>query len=332
MYDKGLLYSKKFNIPIISVGNLTVGGTGKTPHVEFLLDILKGKKVAMLSRGYKRNTKGFLVADDGATSQTIGDEPFQIFRKFKNITVAVDEKRVHGINQLMRLQPDLDVVVLDDAFQHRAVNPGLKILLTDYSRLYIHDSMLPGGLLRESISGSKRADIIIVTKCKSTISELEMALISKQIAPLSHQTLYFSTIEYADVKPVFETENRQKTEIKLADTAILLVTGIVSPTPIIEELTTKSAKVEAFSFPDHHHFTPNNYAEIEQKYIHLQSEKKIVLVTEKDAARLVTSVSFPETLKSVTYYLPIRIKILQNKQPLFIQNILNYVETYTGNC
>lgn len=286
----------------------------------------------MLSRGYKRQTKGFLVANEGVTSQTIGDEPFQIFRKFKDITVAVDENRVHGIKQLLRLHPDLNAIVLDDAFQHRALNPGLKIILTDYSRLYTHDTLLPGGMLRESKSGSKRADIIIVTKCKSTISDSEMAAVSKQLALLPHQDVYFSTIEYDNLRLVFENENTPKEDLNLADTSILLVTGIVSPAPIIEELTSRVAQVEALTFPDHHFFTSNNYAEIEQKYIHLQSGKKIVLVTEKDAARLVSSVDFPASLKAVTYYLPIRIKILQNKQSLFIQNIQNYVETYTGNC
>jgi len=332
LYNKELLGSTRFNFPVISVGNITVGGTGKTPHVEFLIELLQAKyKVAVLSRGYKRRTKGFLLASENSNSQTIGDEPFQIYQKFKNTTVAVDEKRVHGIQQLKRIQPDINVVLLDDAFQHRAVNPGLKILLTDYSRLYIHDSLLPGGLLRECKSGSKRADIIIVTKCPPTISNVEIVSISNKLKPLPHQIIYFSTIEYGELKPVFNADNMQKNDSNLKKTTILLVTGIVSPMPIVEHFRAANTHIELLAFPDHHHFTTNNYSEIEQKFIHLQSDKKIILVTEKDAARIVSSPNFPESLKNCIYFLPIRIQFLQNKQTQFSQNVINYVETYTRN-
>ncbi len=332
LYDKELLESTCFDFPVISVGNITVGGTGKTPHVEFLIELLQAKyKVAVLSRGYKRHTKGFLLADENSNSQTIGDESFQIYRKFKNATVAVDEKRVHGIQQLKYIQPNIDVVLLDDAFQHRAVNPGLKILLTDYSRLYIHDSILPGGLLRECKSGSKRADIVIVTKCPAEIDEVEVRNLTSKLNIDTHQTLYFSTIVYHSIKPVFEIENIHSVITDFKGFSVLLVTGIVSNAPIVEYFKLQNAKVEIISFSDHHHFTANNYSEIEQKFIHLQSDKKIILVTEKDASRIVSSPDFPESLKGYMYYLPIRIQFLQNKQTQFTQNVIHYVETHTRN-
>jgi len=332
LYDKGLLASTQFDFPVISVGNLTVGGTGKTPHIEFLIELLqKNYNVAVLSRGYKRKTKGFLLATDKSTSQTIGDEPFQLFRKFKNITVAVDEKRVHGIQQLKNLQPDIDVVLLDDAFQHRAVNPGLKILLSDYSRLYIHDSHLPGGLLRECKSGSKRADIVVVTKCHANISNVQISALTQQLKIAKHQSLYFSNIEYDSIQPVFETKKMHPALKNLNGFAVLLVTGIVSNMPVIEYLTEQNASVETMKFPDHHSFTANNYSEIEQKFIHLQSDKKIILITEKDAARMVSIPGFPEVLKESLYYIPIRIQILENKQQQFSQKIIHYVATNSGN-
>jgi tetraacyldisaccharide 4'-kinase len=331
LYDKELIQSTRFNFPVISVGNITVGGTGKTPHVEFLIELLQAKyKVAVLSRGYKRRTKGFLLASENSNSQAIGDEPFQIYQKFKNATVAVDEKRVNGIQQLKGIQPDINVVLLDDAFQHRAVNPGLKILLTDYSRLYIHDSLLPGGLLRECKSGSKRADIVVITKCPTGINDADITQLTHKLNIQSHQSLYFSTIVYNAIKPVFNTE-KQSAITDLTDFIVLLVTGIVTHTPIVDHLKQQNALVETLSYRDHHHFTSNNYSEIEQKFIHLQSDKKIILVTEKDAARIVSSPNFPESLKNCIYFLPIRIQFLQNKQTQFSQNVINYVETYTRN-
>ncbi len=331
MFDVRLLKSEKMPIPVISVGNLAVGGTGKTPHVEFILRILNAKKVAMLSRGYKRKTKGFVLANSNSDSYSIGDEPFQIFRKFKDVKVAVDEKRVRGIKQLLHIQPKLDAIVLDDAYQHRYINPGLKILLTDYNHLYVDDKMLPAGRLREYPSGANRADIIIVTKCSPTLSTNEMHIITKKINPLSHQKIFFSTIKYGEIQSVFPSIESQDKHLELNNLHILLITGIVSPAPIIKELENKNATVESILFPDHHNFTLNNYAEIEQKFIHLQSENKIVLVTEKDAARIVSSTHYPESLKSYTFYLPIEIDFLQNKHQTFTQTIQNYVETDTRN-
>ncbi len=331
-YNRGWLKSTSFDMPVISVGNLAVGGTGKTPHIEFLIRILQDKyKLAVLSRGYKRSTKGFVMADDSSDSKTIGDEPFQIYRKFRDVMVVVDEKRVHGVLALLNNRPEVQVVLLDDAFQHRAIKPGLSILLTDYSRLYNDDLPLPGGRLRECASGSKRADMVVVTKCQQTMSANEMDDVEKSLKLLPHQQLYFSAIEYGDLKPLFD-ENAEDVNLRqISGMDVLLVTGIVSNKSLVAELENHGASVNVLAFPDHHEFSVNNYAEIKQKFIHLQTDNKIILITEKDAARMLTDRHFPEELKKFVYFIPISIQILQNKQNLFIKNILKYVESYTRN-
>ena len=332
LYSNGLLKSQSPSLPVISVGNLTVGGTGKTPHVEYLIQLLQENyKIAVLSRGFKRKTTGFLLANADSDSNTIGDEPYQIFKKHKNIIVAVDENRVHGVTELLKVRPEMEVVILDDAFQHRAINPGLKILLTDYSRLYVDDSMLPGGLLREYSIGSKRADIIIVTKCPSGINDFEINTLETKIKPLPFQQLFFSTIVYGQIRSVFSIAENNNLIENVKKMHILLVTGIVSHLPLVEELTSRGAVVELCTFPDHHNFSLNNYTEIERKFIHLQSDNKMILVTEKDAARITSSTTYPVSLRKSTFYIPITIQILHNKQTLFKNKILNYVESYKRN-
>jgi len=331
-YDRGWLTSVKFDLPVISVGNLTVGGTGKTPHVEFILSLLQNTyNTAFLSRGYKRKTSGFLLATENDSSTTIGDEPFQIFRKFKKVKVAVDEKRVRGVFALLQAHSDIQAIVLDDAYQHRAISPGLNILLTDLSRLYTNDLLLPAGLLRESKSGRKRADIVIVTKCPPDLSENRMLEISSSLDLLPHQQLYFSMVEYGQIVPVFDAAETLQNLPALNGLSVLLVTGIVLPQPIVSHLKQNNATVQTMTFADHYHFKWNDYADIEQKFIHLPSEQKIILVTEKDAARIVSSADFPASLKKHLYYLPIRIGFLQNNQTQFIQKILSYVANHSGN-
>jgi tetraacyldisaccharide 4'-kinase len=324
-----LLSVTTFQIPIISVGNLSVGGTGKTPHAEFILTVLqKNWKTAMLSRGYKRKTKGFMLGKENSDSQTIGDEPYQIYKKFPDVIVAVDEKRVHGVKKLQELFPDLQLVVLDDAFQHRSIKAGLSILLTDYKNLYTHDSMLPGGKLREWKTGSKRADLIVVTKCPSELEPIEMRLIEMELKPNTNQLLFFSTIIYDELLPVFPDVNPEPwTFKKMAETqaGVLLVAGIVRPEPIVEQLKRYISTIDTLFFDDHHFFQIKDFNLISQHFESLNSSNKILLVTEKDAARLVASPDFPEKLKSKTFAIPLRIKILQNKEKIFIQKIKNYV-------
>lgn len=335
LFDIDLLPITTFQIPIISVGNLSAGGTGKTPHTEFILTALQNEwKTAMLSRGYKRNSKGFELGKENSDSKTIGDEPYQILKKFPTIIVAVDENRVRGVKKLQELIPDLQLVVLDDAFQHRFIKAGFSILLTDYKNLYTRDSLLPVGQLREWKTGSKRADLIVVTKCPPNLEPIEMRLIDMELKPDTNQLLFFSTFIYDELLPVFPDSNPESwTYKKIEETlaSVLLVSGIVRPEPIVEQLRKHTKTVETLFFDDHHNFQMKDYASINYLFDMLNSEEKILLVTEKDAARIVSDSNFPETLKSKTFTIPVRIKILQNREKLFIQKIKNYVVENSRN-
>lgn len=205
LFDLGVLKSESFDVPVISVGNITVGGTGKTPHVEYLIDLLRHKcRVAVLSRGYKRKTRGYVVADSTATARTIGDEPYQMKHKFPDVTVAVDRDRRHGIRRLTedKSADGIDVVLLDDAFQHRYVKPGINILLVDYHRLIIYDKLLPAGRLREQLSGKNRADIVIITKCPADLKPMEFRVITKAMDLYPYQHLYFTRLDYGELHPL----------------------------------------------------------------------------------------------------------------------------------
>ena len=237
LFDMGVLKSHAFSVPVISVGNITVGGTGKTPHVEHLLKLLLGiGKVAVLSRGYKRSTRGFVLADDTATAQTIGDEPMQLKEKFPNAIVAVDGDRVRGINRLLKTIPDIDVILLDDAFQHRYVKPGINILLVDYHRLIIYDRLLPAGRLREPLNGKNRADMVIVTKCPKELKPMDYRVITRAMDLYPYQTLFFTTFDYSPLRPVFTSHGTNPTLETLSDYHILLLTGIASPRHLKEDL------------------------------------------------------------------------------------------------
>ena len=328
LYDKKILSSTEFSLPIIGIGNLAVGGTGKTPHAEFVLSVLQNEyKTALLSRGYKRQTSGFVLADEHCNSATIGDEPYQIFCKFPNITVAVDEKRVHGVQQLFTLKSDLQLIVLDDAFQHRRIKAGLSILLTEYAKPYTRDAMLPSGRLREWKRGSRRANIVIVTKCPNEIKDFDVIRQELQLAET--QELYFSTYIYDEIVPVFPSmQKEQWTCQRLAETKanVLLLTAIVSPKLIADYLKQYTDNIERLSFPDHYDFREKDFEVIKKRFNRL-SENKLIIVTEKDAARLVNNRLFPEELKSHIFALPIRVKILENKEEVFIKKLNDYVGT-----
>ena len=329
LFDSEILPTTSFNIPIISVGNLAVGGTGKTPHTEFILTILQDDcKIAMLSRGYKRKTKGFYIADKNSDSQILGDEPFQVHQKFPKVTVAVDEKRVNGVKKLQSLLPDLQLVVLDDAFQHRFIQSGLSILLTDYANIYTHDLLLPAGSLREWHSGSKRANIIVVTKCPTDLSPIDMRLLEMELKPENNQLLFFSAFVYDNLVPVFPDSDTEKitiNQLKENNIAVLLVAGIVSPAPIVDYLRGFTKNIETLFFDDHHDFQSKDFSLIFNKFESILSTDKIIIVTEKDAARIQSNPSFPKELKSRTFALPVRVEILHNQESLFIQKIKSYV-------
>ncbi|WP_309640531.1 tetraacyldisaccharide 4'-kinase [Flavobacterium sp.] len=322
LYDLGILKSYSFNVPIIAVGNLSVGGTGKTPMIEYLIRLLSEQyAVATLSRGYKRQSTGFILADDNANAQTLGDEPFQIHQKFANIQVAVDANRKNGIEQLLSQNKKPQIILLDDAFQHRKVKAGFYILLTAYGDLFTDDWMLPTGNLRESRSGTKRADLIIVTKCPTNISETEQKEIRGKLERFllrrndSDSMVFFTSIAYDD--SVYSADSVKKvSEIKT--TSKLLLAGIAKPKPFFAYLQHVNDVV--LTFPDHHDFSDSDIQIIKK-----QAENKLIITTEKDYVRLKNHIP-----ASQLFYLPIKTKfVLEGNN--FDQTILNYVGTSTAN-
>lgn len=297
LYDKGVLKSYSFDIPIIAVGNLSVGGTGKTPQIEYLIRLLSPNyKIATLSRGYKRKSKGYVLADSSSTSEILGDEPFQMHQKFPNIKVAVDADRKNGIEKLLRLDDKPDVILLDDAFQHRKVKAGFYILLSAYEDLFYNDFILPTGNLRESRSGAKRANIIIITKCPKNLSVVEQERIKAKIK--LEVPIFFSFIDY-DNTVYSGNETREISEI--IDKDKLIIAGIAKPEPFFNFI--KREKDTVMIFPDHHNFSENDINTIKQK-----SKGKIIITTEKDYVRLNT----PNLNK--IYCLPIKSAFLINEK------------------
>ena len=336
LFEMGILKSRSFTVPVISVGNITVGGTGKTPHVEYLIRLLKDiAKVAVLSRGYKRKSHGFVLAGKETTMSDIGDEPFQMLQKFPDITVAVDKKRTRGIDKLTSgdYVDGIDVVLLDDAFQHRYVKPGINILLVDYHRLVIYDELLPSGRLREPVKGKDRADIVIITKCPTDLKPMEFRVITKAMGLYPYQQLYFSTHEYEAPLPVFpETAKPDKlaglTDLKGKN--ILLLTGIASPEQMLKDLQAYTDKITPLTFGDHHHFKQKDVERINEAFAALPSPK-VIITTEKDACRLTVAEGLSDDVRQALYVLPIHVKILQDQEEQFHQRIIKYVRKNTRN-
>lgn len=325
-FETGILKSRSFDLPVISVGNITVGGTGKTPHVEYLTKILQEHfKVAILSRGYKRKTKGFILADEKSSVADIGDEPRQMKKKYPHVTVAVDSDRCHGIDMLNTIEgtKDIDVVVLDDAFQHRYITPGINILLVDYHRLIIYDELLPAGRLREPLAGKDRADIVIVTKCPKKLKPMEFRVITKAMNLYPYQKLYFTTLEYQDL--ISLDGNRQLPLSQLtADMNILVLSGIASPQQMIIDLKHYTQHIYPLTFSDHHPFKGKDIELIRHTYENMPSPK-IIITTEKDAVRLEHLDGLDEDVRSQMYVLPLEIMFLLDQNDMFNQNIIDYV-------
>ena len=331
LFEIGILHSESFDVPVISVGNITVGGTGKTPHVEYLIELLKDKaKVAVLSRGYKRRTRGFVIADDNATAKTIGDEPLQMKRKYgDDITVAVDRKRCHGIRQLTSDEDGIDVILLDDAFQHRYVKPGVNILLVDYHRLIIYDKLLPAGRLREPLSGKNRADIVIVTKCPHDLKPMEFRVITKAMNLYPFQRLFFTCLEYRNITPVFGSGEQSLDSIG-KDCHILLLTGIASPQQMIEDLSPRCPHITPLTFGDHHTFTSSDVARINNEFAALP-HPKMIITTEKDATRLIAVEGLSEEVRGAMFALPVKIRFMLGQEESFNEKILGYVRKNSRN-
>ena len=331
LFDIGLKKSKSFSIPIISVGNITVGGSGKTPHVEYLIRLLHDKaKIAVLSRGYKRKSHGYILANESTTMPEIGDEPFQMHQKFSDIYVAVDTKRARGIENLQNdeASKDVDVVLLDDAFQHRYVKPGINILLVDYHRLIIYDKMLPAGRLREPLSGKNRADIVIITKCPKDLKPMEFRVLTKAMDLYPFQKLYFTSIDYDTPKGVFE--EKQIGLDKLQDYHVLLLTGIASPKQMEHDLKPMTKDITNLSFGDHHSFKGKDIDRINDTFESMP-EPRIIITTEKDAVRLRETDGLYEKVKSNMYELPIKVSFMLDQQDNFNEKIISYVRKNSRN-
>jgi tetraacyldisaccharide 4'-kinase len=316
LFDKGILKSYSFDLPVIAVGNLSVGGTGKTPQIEYLIRLLSNKyKIATLSRGYKRQSKGFILAEANTNAAILGDEPFQFFQKFPSIQVAVDADRKNGIEQLLSQQEKPEVILLDDAFQHRKVKAGFYILLTSYSDLYSDDFMLPTGNLRESRSGAKRANVIIVTKCPFNLSLEQQDDIKNRLKVSEDQELYFTFIAYEDF---IYAENRKINVNEIQSAAKLLVAGIAKPEPFFAYL--QDTNDVCLSFPDHHNFTDKDILEIKNL-----AQNNIIITTEKDYVRLKGSLPSEQL-----FYLPIQSSFVSGSEN-FDKTIIDYVGTSTRN-
>ena len=363
-FDKKLLSSTAFNLPIICVGNLAVGGTGKSPMVELLIRTLRSSfEIAVLSRGYKRKTRGYALANESTTALDIGDEPMQFHQKFPDIAVAVGEERIVAIPQLLHDRPDTKAIILDDAFQHRSVRAGMNILLTDYSNLFTRDWWLPSGDLRDAPSSYRRADIIIVTKCPEELSEEERRAIVVEIGPLSHQRVFFTSICYGepylitgqptggvedgqptggeDDRPAKDGEDgagpagvanggQTKTSITVNDQVeVLLVTGIANPAPLKRWLDEHSRTYYELEYGDHHIFSIDDLNTMTRRFDSLTAGRKIILTTEKDAVRLT---KFRQELEGLPFYvLPITPRFLFGEEPVFNDLITKFISEFKEN-
>lgn len=328
LFDTGILESRSFPIPVISVGNITVGGAGKTPHVEYLIRLLcETKRVSVLSRGYKRRTKGYLLASSSSTSLELGDEPYQMYLKYgRQVHVAVSANRCEGIERLCSdpETKDTDVILLDDAFQHRYVKPGVNILLVDYHRLIVYDKLLPAGRLREPKDGKRRADIVIVTKCPPDLRPMDFRVITKALNLYPYQKLFFTTIEYDDLIPLFSNSRSLALSEITSDYEVLVLSGIASPQHLLCDIQKHTENVIPMTFRDHHLFTPKDIAHINNTFDSLSS-KRIIITTEKDAARLVGLDGLSDDVRNHIYALPIKTTFLLEQQEQFDEFILSYV-------
>ncbi len=330
LYDIDLLSVHEFDLPVISVGNITVGGTGKTPHVEYLIRLLRSNShVAVLSRGYKRKTRGFVTAGEKTTVYEIGDEPFQIHKKFPEITVIVDEKRARALKKIEEEREDIQVVLLDDAFQHRPVKPGLSVLLIDYNICLSKELYLPAGRMRESRHEKKRADIVLFTKCPETLKPIEERIRVKQFNPYPYQHVYFTKVVYGNPVPVFSKGTEEWSMEKLVDNyqaPVLVVTGIASPDSFLQHIKKYAKNAEILSFSDHYRFKKKDIEKIGKILEKMPGERKSILTTEKDAMRLAGFYDFKFPFEERWFYIPIEVVMLQKSEKEDFENqIIKYV-------
>ena len=325
-YDGGILKSRKFKMPVISVGNLEVGGAGKSPMTEYLVRLLKDHyKLATLSRGYGRKTKGFLTVTKDSTAEQVGDEPLQFKHKFPDITVVVCEKRVDGIKELTHTH---NLVLMDDAYQHRAVKPGLSILLFDYNRIKEPHLLLPAGNLREPFSGRWRADIIVISKCPEQLNPDDQQAIINSMETLPYQSVFFTSIVYL---PLQSLSGKKSNAIPDNDTTVFLLTGIANPQPLVQHNKMNSSKLVHHNYPDHHRFSLKNISKLADEFAACTAQKKVIITTEKDAKRLVEHELLPLVQLLPVSVIPIGIQFLNNEAQQFDQLVIQYVREHTTN-
>ncbi len=319
LYDSGFFSSVMFDLPVISVGNLSAGGTGKTPHIEYLVRLLQPHyTVATMSRGYKRNTRGFILADETANAQSIGDEPMQYHTKFPGLVVTVAEERMTGIPDLLTVRPDVQVILLDDAYQHRTVKPGLSILLTEYSRPFYKDHVLPYGRLREARRGYRRADVIVISKCPPDMEQKEAQEMIRHIRPLPHQQVFFSCIRYGAPYDLWNG-----TPIDPAAHSVVLVCGIANPDLLIREVSQAAANVCVLTFPDHHYFSDNDLEQIHTAFREL-GPQGLIVTTEKDAQRLRLHGEKLNEWQLPVAVLPVAVAFLFDQESVFNSHVAGY--------
>jgi len=332
LFDLNILLQKPYNKPVIVLGNLTVGGTGKTPHAAYIINLLQSHfKVALVSRGYMRQTKGLVVANEQSTAKEIGDEPMLLKQKFTNLAVVVSEKRVLGVDQCFSESIDSEVVVLDDAYQHRYVKPGLSVLLIDYNRPIWNDWMLPAGNLREFTCGKKRADMVIITKCPSNLSEAESQIIEKRLRLSVSQSVFYTALAYGKLYPLFKADDQEISDTIAKDDGIIALSAIASPKPFIDFLKGLSNEVVEMSYPDHYALTSKDMAEVALRFNGLSNSRKWIVTTEKDAVKLRELNNLPAEIVSFIRVLPIEPEVLFNQSQRFKHQILHYVRQSLSN-
>ncbi len=331
-FKVNILKEESFDVPVISVGNITVGGTGKTPHVEYIIEALcRDYHIGVLSRGYKRHTKGFIMVRDTLTPKDIGDEPYQIFRKFNGlISMAVCENRCQGIREMLKVNPKINLILLDDAFQHRYVKPKVNIVLIDYNRPPYNDKLLPLGSLREPLYFLLKCDTVVITKCPNDIKPIDIKLIKDKLDMYMNadQQLYFSNVKYANPVPVFPSSNVLLDNLSWlsCEDLILGLTGIANHRPFVKYLRSFEAKVKVIHYDDHHDYTRDDFKYILRVFDELKGRRKFIVTTEKDAVRILNNPYFPLEMRDYIYYVPIRVGFLNYENREFIPELVNKIE------
>ncbi len=331
LFDSNILHHHNYEVPVISVGNLTVGGTGKTPHAEYLINILRKEfKVAFISRGYKRKSKGFILATSQSSINEIGDEPVQIKQKYPDVTVAVCNKRDTAIRNIINNKDlNIDVIILDDAFQHRSVEPNINILLFDFTQPVYDDKLLPAGKLRESIKSSYRANFIIFTKCPGQLKPIDQRIIKNKLDIRPYQNLFFTSIVYGEITPA--EKGRTLFFDDMLKYTVMLVTGIANPAPLIAYLKDQVGDIIHKNFPDHYSYNEKDINDLYNSFNEIENRRKLIITTEKDLVRLKSVNKYPEGFFDILYYIPIEIKFLDRTKDLFNKRILTYVRENKSN-